>query len=60
MSFYYGDAENDLGAMLRVGEAVAVSNSTINVKKIADRVIGEAKDGSVVKDIAKICGNQIT
>lgn len=55
----FGDNLNDLAMLHAADRAVAVSNAACEVKAIADVIIGNNNDDSVVKFIAKENGTEI-
>lgn len=55
----FGDNLNDIPMLKIADRSVAVNNAVIEVKKIADIIIGENNDDSVVKFIAKENGIEI-
>lgn len=55
----FGDNLNDLAMLHAADRAVAVSNAVYEVKSIADVIIGNNNDDSVVKFIAKENGMEI-
>lgn len=55
----FGDNLNDLAMLGAADRAVAVSNAACEVKSIADVIIGNNNDDSVVKFIAKENGTEI-
>lgn len=52
----FGDASNDLEMLHFAGRGVAMGNATQLVKDKADIIIGENKDGAVLKYIAEALG----
>jgi len=57
---YYGDGLNDISALAKAGEAVAVGETETEVALVADRHIDNTDGTAVVRDIARLEGLELS